>query len=187
MKAKPIIAQHKIKDNDYIFRVPQLDDAQALRDFLNEISAEKTFIRRQGVQISLDDEKKYLKDLLSDVNHRLMILVISDGVIVGNAQLTMQQHSDKHLGEVGIMLRKSHRDQGLGTFLMKLLIDEAVNRFSDLEILLLTVFAINDAAIHLYKKLGFQEFGRLPRGIMYKSDYVDRVYMYLDVRDQESK
>ncbi len=187
MKAKHIIAQHKIKDKDYIFRIPQLQDAQALRDCLNEISAEKTFIRRQGVQISLDEEKKYLTDLLSDVNHRVMILVISDGVIVGNAQITMQQHSDKHLGEVGIMLRKSHRDQGLGTFLMKLLIDEAVSRFADLEILLLTVFAINDAAIHLYKKLGFQEFGRLPRGIMYKGGYVDRIDMYLDVRNRQSR
>jgi len=32
--------------------------------------------------------------------------------------------------------------------------------------------------VRLYERLGYQEYGRLPGGIMYRGEYVDRVSMY---------
>ena len=42
----------------------------------------------------------------------------------------------------------------------------------------LEVFAVNDLAIRMYEKFGFKEFGRLPKAILYKGEYVDEIYMY---------
>lgn len=183
MQPGQIITRKVINHKKFLFRFPQADDVEQLRDYINKLSAEKTFIRLQGKQKTLKEEQEYLNDLLDKIrqNKQLSILAIFESEIVGHVQITMQKHADKHLAEVGITVKKGFRDQGLGTFLMQLAMDQAKQSFIDLEILKLTVFANNDRGIHFYKKLGFCEYGRLPRGIKYKGGYVDRVLMYKNV------
>ena len=46
-----------------------------------------------------------------------------------------------------------------------------------IETIYLDVFANNDRARHVYRKLGYNEVGSLPRGIQYRGEYVDSVMM----------
>jgi len=63
--------------------------------------------------------------------------------------------------------------------MMKTLIDQA--RKMGLKILTLTVFATNKIAIHVYKKVGFKEVGRIPKAIYRNEKYIDRIIMVKEI------
>lgn len=52
----------------------------------------------------------------------------------------------------------------------------------NLEIVVLEMFASNSFAKEMYQKYGFVEYGNLPNGIKLKKSYIDRIYMYKNVR-----
>lgn len=83
--------------------------------------------------------------------------------------------------ELGISIRKSHRNQGLGTVLLTAMEKLVTEYMPDIRIIQLTVFGNNERAQHLYKKMGYEEFGRLPEGIEYKDDFYDHVFMYKNI------
>lgn len=60
MQPGEIIQTNAIKDQEFVFRYPQPTDLEGLRDYINQLSAERTFIRFQGTQVSLEEEEKYL-------------------------------------------------------------------------------------------------------------------------------
>jgi RimJ/RimL family protein N-acetyltransferase len=63
-----------------------------------------------------------------------------------------------HRGELGISVRKSHWNQGVGTALMEHILDFAKN-VARSEILSLEVRSDQKNAIRLYSKFGFQKIG----------------------------
>ena len=65
---------------------------------------------------------------------------------------------------------------------MKLILEEAEKNLPKLRIITLEVFENNPVAQEMYKKFGFREFGKLPEGIAYKGQYIDRIYMYKKIR-----
>jgi len=76
---------------------------------------------------------------------------------------------------LGVFVRRSYRDQGIGSEMMREL--ETQTRKAGVEVLYLEVYSISPA-IELYKRLGYTEYGRLPGGIKYRGGYVDTVSMY---------
>ena len=72
--------------------------------------------------------------------------------------------------------RKKHGGLGIGTLLMEKALEQAKeNGFTQVE---LGVFADNDRARHLYRKLGFTEIGCIPKAFCLKDDtYRDEVQM----------
>ncbi len=60
---------------------------------------------------------------------------------------------------------------------MKLALEDAEKNLPQLRIITLAVFGDNLAAQGLYKKFGFQEYGRLPEGVFYNGRYVDDICM----------
>lgn len=42
---------------------------------------------------------------------------------------------------------------------------------------------LKSVAYNLYRQFGFIEFGRLPKGILHKNQYVDRLEMYKNIED----
>jgi len=64
------------KEREIIIRYPLKSDVSALRNYINTLSREKTFIRFQGEQVSLADEKKYF------VSYKLKIITL--GVFANN-------------------------------------------------------------------------------------------------------
>ncbi len=128
--------------------------------------------------ITLDQEKKWIKSY-KDNPTSLLLVAECDNQIIGNLDFKCKpQLKQSHVGEFGIGVLKKYRNKGIGGFLLKELIDWTKSNGS-IEKLILQVFANNDRAIHLYKKFGFKEEGRLIKSIKLENEeYIDNLLMY---------
>ncbi len=81
-----------------------------------------------------------------------------------------------HTAEFGICVHKDYQNQGVGTALMKQIIDLADN-WLGLTRIELEVDVDNDRAIHLYQKFGFEIEGRKRMAILRDGQYVDTCLM----------
>ncbi len=171
------------KGTEIVIRYPLLSDTVAMCDYINTLSKEQTYILFQGEDISLDEETKYVKRLLEAIEKRkaLTLLAFSDNKLIGNATIEMKDRVLAHEGVFGISIAKEFRREGIGTLLMELVIDEAARNIDQLRIITLGVFANNPKAMEMYKKFGFSETGRIPKGVLHRGEYVDHIYMYKDV------
>lgn len=167
-----------------MFRYPIASDAAMMRNYINRLSLEKTFIRQQGEQVSLEEEEKYLNSQLEKIAGKkaVQLLVFHEQRLIGIAEVQMQSKTEQHVGVLAISIAKEFRGQGIGKLLTKALIKEAVESLPTLQIITLSVFSTNTAAIHIYQQCGFQECGRLPKGVQHQEEYVDLVQMYQVVR-----
>jgi RimJ/RimL family protein N-acetyltransferase len=82
-----------------------------------------------------------------------------------------------HTGLFSIFLKKKWRSQGIGSILIKGMLEWAKNDPLNKKISL-AVFSTNTNAIALYKSLGFKNEGRCKRDMIIDGKYVDSVLMY---------
>jgi len=166
------------------FRYPTIDDVEILKNFINKISLEKTFITYQGEQVSLEGETKWLNSKLEDIQNKkgVFILAFIDGKLVGDSDIESGIFFAKHVGNFGITIDVDFRGEGIGELLMDLVIKEAVKNIDGLKIIKLGVFSNNSIAQGLYKKMGFIEYGRLPGGVKHREDFVDEILMYKEIK-----
>lgn len=101
-----------------------------------------------------------------------------DQRLCGTAGLYLEQGlKTRHKGIiVGVFVHPEARGAGLGQALIRELIGYATGR---LDTLLLTVEASNKAAYALYRKLGFEGYGREPRALKIDGRYYDEILMAL--------
>lgn len=85
-----------------------------------------------------------------------------------------------HRAELGISVLKAEWNSGIGSMIMKKLIEYAKN--NGVEIINLEVRSDNARAIHLYEKYGFKHIGTSPSFFKIGDEYVDFELMYLDLR-----
>lgn len=107
------VAKFSLEDGrEIIFRYPEMGDAQSMLDYINTLSKEKTFIRFQGEQLSLEYEKERLTGLLKKIENKMAIF--SDNPI---AQKMYKSFGFKKLGSLpeGIM-HKDHFDDHIYMF-----------------------------------------------------------------------
>jgi len=82
-----------------------------------------------------------------------------------------------HTGLFSVYLKKKWRSKGVGSMLIKAMLDwgktDPVNRKISL-----AVFSTNKGAIALYRKLGFKNEGCCKRDMIIDGKYVDSVLMY---------
>lgn len=83
-----------------------------------------------------------------------------------------------HTGVLGIAIREGYRDRGIGKNLMSATLEACRGHF---EIIVLAVFAGNERALSMYKKLGFVEHGRLENAVRRGDRYFDEIHMHLQL------
>ena len=185
-RSEQIVFEGKTKKGiTYTVRYPKLSDADALRKYINQVSRERTFISFQGEQLTLKEEKQFLKDSLRKIKNReaVVLLIDIEGKTIGGVcGLTMRARTFEHVGELGLSVSKSFRGQGLGKLLIQSVIAEARKRISKLRIIMLRCYANNTVALSLYRRVGFKKYGTLPKGIRYKGRYIDEIEMYLNLK-----
>ena len=168
------------------FRYPIMDDAEGLRDYINSLIDERVdFVIDE--KVDLGEEIEYISDHLAEIEkgNQVGIVVEVGDNIKGFGRATKQEYACSHVAELGIGLRKEVRGRGIGTRLMEALIQEAKERLGT-EIMKLSVFDTNTKAIKLYKKLGFEEVGRLKAGAKHYGEYKDLIFMEKDLRENQS-
>lgn len=171
------------KGKKVVFRYPEETDAAAMCDYINTLSKERTFIRMQGEQMTLDEEQKFLEGKLKAVAEKTSVFLLATvhDQLIGISQIDLGKLTDKHIGTFGISLHKDFREEGIGRALMTTVIEEAQKHLSGLEVITLGIHAQNTRAMNLYTSLGFIEYGRLPKGIKLASSYDDHIWMYKKV------
>lgn len=166
------------KGNEVVFRYPTADDFNDLFTFACDIGSEDTFVTLNAPPTE-DEEHIYVTNLMTRIEKKeaIYFLVYVNGKIAGNGQIDRGKGRHTHSGNMGIALMRSYRDEGIGTELMKSLIDEA--KVLGLRLLTLTCFETNVAALHVYEKLGFVKAGIIPGAIAHKGQYIGEVHYYL--------
>jgi putative acetyltransferase len=105
--------------------------------------------------VSEDATRKFLEN---PPEGRTGIVAVSEGKIVGTADLTRDKDRRGHVGHLGICVHDDFHGRGIGSCLMAALVDTADN-WLNLRRLELVVFVDNASAIRLYKKFGFEVEG----------------------------
>ena len=163
-----------------LLRKPRWDDLDGLLDFINSLVNEEAPINRIE-EVSRSDQNEFLARRLSNIeNGRIIQLVAEEeGKIVGNADVTKLSGRESHVGKLGIGVRSGYRRIGIATKLIEILIRQA--KKERLKIILLAVYENNLPAITLYRKLGFKEVGRTPKGVYWKGKYIDDIRMAIEI------
>ena len=172
------------KGLDIIVRYPQLGDETEMCRYINELSQEKTYVRFQGEEISLENETNYLSEQLKRIEARTAttLFVFKGDRLIAIADVNMLDKTEKHLGVLAISVAKDYRGDGIGTLLMQSLLKEALKALPELKIVTLDVYQANVVAQKLYKDAGFAEYGKLPNGVSRSNAFEDRILMYKNIR-----
>lgn len=181
---KAIKNQSKYTKNGkaFIVRQPLEKDAEALAQYMNELSIEKTYIVFQGEKTTKSETIEYIKRIKKNVRNKkeLCLLLFCEKELIGMADIALRQKIYEHIGNTSITIKKKFRGNGLGVLLMERLIAGSVHLVG-IKKIILQVFGNNKPAISLYKKFGFKEYGRLPKAIKWRGKYVDEILMYKNV------
>ncbi len=175
------------KGNSVVFRYPKEEDLEDMLAYANALIAEDTFVDLSGKPITREEEEKWLREGIEQMEkkEKVHLVVEVNGKHAGNAELRRGKLRRSHGAEIGISLAKQYREEGIGTELLRALIDEG--RHLGLRLLTLNCFEGNDRALHVYEKLGFKKVGVIPGAILYKEKYIGEVKMYLPLTDEHSK
>ena len=158
-------------------------DARALRETTQRTHAQTDYLLSYPDEQRADDEQE--ARLLAETersNNEVELVAVVDGQIVGSAGVTVVGGRRKvaHRARFGISILKEYWGMGIGRVLMDACIDCAPRAcYAQLE---LEVVADNERALSLYRRAGFEEYGRNPRG--YRSaaaGYQELVHMRLEL------
>lgn len=168
------------KGNKVTFRYLREDDLDSMLTYINTLIREDTFIGMYGELLSREEEKKHLDETIDGMKkgEKIVIVVEINGEYAGSGDIRRETvRRKKHGANIGISLLAKYREEGIGTELLEVLIDEA--RTMGLRLLTLTCFENNDRALHVYEKLGFKKVGLVPEACFYKEKYYGEVMMYM--------
>ena len=158
-------------------------DARALRDIMQRTHAETDYLLSYPDEQSADDEQEARSLVETErSNNEVELVAVVDGRIVGSAGIAAVGGRRKvvHRARFGISILKEHWGMGIGRVLMEASIDCARRAgYTQLE---LEVVAGNERALSLYRRAGFEEYGRNPRGYRSAaSGYQELVHMRLEL------
>jgi ribosomal protein S18 acetylase RimI-like enzyme len=177
MKTGEVLREFVAKDGrKVVLRTLRWEDLDDLLDFINSLVDEDTNILRAS-KVSREEEIEWLSNIFKRVGKGEIFCVAAeaDGHLVANSEIIRGSGYSSHVGLIGIAVKKGFRGVGVGTELMKTL--EECARKMGLKVLTLSVFANNQPAINLYRKMGFVETGRIPKRFFKDGTYVDEVIM----------
>jgi len=166
------------------FRTARPEDAAAILAYIRSVAEETEFFILEPDEFppTDDEERKRVQDHL-DNPAKILLLAESEGQIIGNVSFEIGAYRRiAHRGTLGITVVKQWRGRGIGMALMQVLLQWA-SANPLIEKVCLGVFATNDTAIRLYKKLGFVEEGLRPKDVKVgPGKYVDAIVMYKFVK-----
>lgn len=158
-------------------------DGQAALEVFHLTHAETDYLLSypDETAMSADEEGAFLAEK-TDSENEIEILALVDGKVVGTAGIEAvgTKYKLRHRAEFGIAIARAYWGLGLGKALTNSCIACAkVAGYAQLE---LNVVADNKNAIDLYRKCGFTEYGRNPKGFRSRlGGYRELVYMYLEL------
>jgi len=155
-----------------ILRSIRWEDLDDSIDLINSLVEEGADILRD-TKVSREEEAEWLGKRLARIDKGEVIDVVAEvnDKMIANSDVEKRSGPMSHVGYFGIIIKEGYRGIGIGTKIMQTLIKKS--RKAGLKILVLDVHDTNQTAKGLYKKMGFKEAGRIPKGVYKKGKYVD--------------
>ncbi len=151
-------------------------DAARLVDLAREVGAEEEgWLITGGEWRSPGEERRYLR-WLRHHSDAAVFVAEDNGAIVGRLSIARDAHpASEHVADLGLMVAREFRRRGVGTALM----EEAERWARGLGVrkLELHVFPHNEAAIALYRGLGYEEEGFRRRHYRRRGELLDAILM----------
>jgi len=177
MRSGTLLRQFKAGDGTEVkLRTPRWEDLDDLLDFINGLVDEEAMIA-VNQKHTRESETDWLARSLTNLekDKHIAIVAEADGRVVGSCELNPRPGRMSHVASLGISVKDGYREKGIGQEMMRELEKQAPKL--GLESIYLEVFSTNDRAIHVYRKMGYVETGRIPACIKYRGGYVDSVIM----------
>ncbi len=157
-------------------------DAEALLAYVDTVSGESdnlTFGPGE-FNITLEQERQFLTSFQQQENS-IYLIALLDGEIIGSLSFGGgQRKRTAHTGEFGLSVLQEHWGKGIGTALTKALLDWCKTA-GTIRKVNLRVRPDNQAAIQVYRKLGFKEEGRVTRGLCVDGRFYDLILMGIEI------
>lgn len=164
-------------------------DAAAFLHYFTQAHAETDFLTTyadEGTHSVEDMEERLAAQKASRTEIEICAFV--DGILVGSAgnHALSTREKLRHRADFGISILREYWGQGIGAALTGACIDCAKKAgFRQLE---LEVVGENETAVRLYKKYGFMEYGRNPRGFLTRDGrWQELVLMRLELEDVKAQ
>jgi len=178
MKFKPTLYQTKTGESITI-RIAREDEAKTLRDLKLEIIGGSMTIPMYPEEYNHDEAgERVLIKKYNESPNSILLVAESNNQLIGMIDLTGNERKIMaHTAMIGMSIKEDWRNKGVGTALIKGVLDWAKSS-SDLEVIWLEVYANNDLGLGLYKKMGFKISGKIERFFKHKNVYFDNIKMY---------
>lgn len=164
-------------------------DAAAFLHYFTQAHAETEFLTTyadEGTHTVEDMEERLAAQ--KESRTEIEICAFVDGILVGSAgnHALSTREKLRHRADFGISILREYWGQGIGAALTGACIDCAKEAgFRQLE---LEVVGDNENAVRLYKKYGFMEYGRNPRGFLTRDGrWQELVLMRLELEDTDAR
>ena len=163
-------------------RAIKWEDLDGVLEFINKLVEERDIEPDIGIVVdrkqTREQEAEWLANRLAEIEKGDTISAVAevDGRIVANSEVMRGRFGDtRHHARLGISVTREYRDLGIGTEMMRTLLEES--RKIGLKTIELEVFTNNKRAIHVYEKVRFREVGRIPNKIYRNGQFFDITIM----------
>jgi RimJ/RimL family protein N-acetyltransferase len=177
-KTGSVVRRLEVGGKKVVFRYPKWEDLDDLLRHINSLVEEKALVGRQK-KVSRKEEIEWLSDVFRKIENGNEVLLVAevDGKFAGNgAASKCEMDATSHVADLGVSLGRDFRNIGVGTELVKTLIDRAKRTLKS-RVAKISFFEHNDMAKRAYEKTGLKETGRIPKGANCYGKYYDEVIM----------
>ncbi|HEM4129638.1 TPA: GNAT family N-acetyltransferase [Streptococcus suis] len=166
-------------EKDVYFSEAEPADAVAFIDFMNQVASETDYLvmDESGFRFSPEEMEKIFEAGIENPGELCLLAKVGTEVIGAISVKSSKQFRISHIGNIFIAIKKDYWGHGLGTILL----DEVIEWAQEIDLLKrleLTVQVRNQAAVHLYQKMGFVIEGTQVRGARTdEGEWLDLYYM----------
>jgi RimJ/RimL family protein N-acetyltransferase len=177
LESGKILRNFTAKDGrDVALRTPRWEDLDDLMELINSLVDEEADILVTQ-RFTREAEAEWLHDALSrlEKDEHFFLVAEVDKKVIASSDFLIQGEKAEHIGVIGIAIREGYRNIGIGTEIMKTLLERAA--FFGLRVVTVNTFATNKRAIRVYEKVGFVQTERIPKKHFRQNRYIDEIIM----------
>ena len=164
-------------NNTYIIREAVSDDAEKMILYLNQVGGESDNLLHGENEFIVPVEGVKRKLAMSkDSENSIVLIALENEQIIARAELEGYYAARiRHKAKFSISVRKEYWNQGIGTEMLKRIVEQA--KKMKIRIIELDVITDNVGAIALYHKMGFIDIGIYKNYFYVKGMFKDAVVM----------